>query len=110
MYAIIKTGGKQYRVAVGDVIDVELLKEEIGSEVKFGEVLFFNNGSQLVFGEPMVPGCTVVGELIDCVSGPKITSIKYIPGNHRKKFGHRQHYSRVKITQIESSKKVKHGT
>lgn len=110
MYAIIKTGGKQYRVAVGDVIDVELLKEEIGSEVKFNEVLFFNNGSQPLFGEPMITDCFVVGELIDFVSGPKITSVKYIPGNHRKKIGHRQHYSRVRITQIESSKKVKHGT
>ena len=110
MYAIIKTGGKQYRVAVGDVIDVELLKEEIGSEVKFREVLFFNDGSQTIFGEPMIPGCFVVGEHIDFVSGPKITSTKYIPGNHRKKFGHRQHYSRVKINQIESSKKVKHGS
>lgn len=110
MYAIIKTGGKQYRVAVGDVIDVELLKEEIGSEVKFSEVLFFTNGSQPVFGVPTVADCFVVGEHIDFVSGPKITSVKYIPGNHRKKIGHRQHYSRVKITQIESSKKVKHGT
>lgn len=108
MYAIIKTGGKQYRVAVGDVIDVELQKEEIGSEVKFSEVLFFYDGSQTLFGEPMIPGCVVVGEHIDYVLGPKITSTKYIPGNHRKKFGHRQHYSRVKINQIENSKKGKH--
>jgi large subunit ribosomal protein L21 len=108
MYAIIKTGGKQYRVAVGDVIDIELLKADVGSEVKFEEVLFFNNGSTLTFGEPMVPHCFVVGELLDTVAGPKVTSVKYIPGNHRKKIGHRQHYSRVKITQIESSKKGKH--
>ena len=110
MYAIIKTGGKQYRVAVGDVIDIELLKEEIGSEVIFNEVLFFNDGSESLFGEPFISNFFVVGELIDFVSGPKVTSVKYIPGNHRKKIGHRQHYSRVKITQIESSKKVKHGT
>lgn len=109
MYAIIKTGGKQYRVAVGDVIDVELLQGEIGSEIKFSEVLFFNNGSsQLTFGEPMVPNCFVVGELLDTVAGPKVTSVKYIPGNHRKKIGHRQKYSRVKITEISSSKKEKH--
>ena len=110
MYAIIKTGGKQYRVAVGDVIDVELLKEEIGSEVKFSEVLFFNDGSQPIFGEPMISGHFVVGEHLEFVAGPKVTSVKYIPGNHRKKIGHRQHYSRVKITQIGSSKKVKHGS
>jgi large subunit ribosomal protein L21 len=112
MYAIIKTGGKQYRVAVGDVIDVELLKEEIGSEVKFSEVLFLNNEKEkeTLFGGPTVSDYFVVGEHIDFVSGPKVTSVKYIPGNHRKKIGHRQHYSRVKITQIASSKKVKHGT
>lgn len=104
MYAIIKTGGKQYRVAVGDIIDVELLEEEIGAKVKFDEVLFVTNGSKITFGEPFVKGAVVQGELIDCVAGPKIVSLKYIPGNHRKKIGHRQHYSRVKITQIESSK------
>lgn len=108
MYAIIKTGGKQYRVAVGDVIDVELLKEDIGSEVKFSEVLFFNNEKETLFGGPTVADYFVVGEHIDFVSGPKVTSVKYIPGNHRKKIGHRQHYSRVKITEIGSSKKVKH--
>ena len=104
MYAIIKTGGKQYRVAVGDVIDVDLLQEEIGSEVKFSEVLFFSDGSQSLFGEPLVPNYFVMGEHVDFVSGPKVTSVKYIPGNHRKKIGHRQHYSRVKITKIEKPK------
>lgn len=108
MYAIIKTGGKQYRVAIGDVIDVELLGGEIGSEVNFTDVLFVNNGSEPMVGEPIVPGCIVVGELIDCVSGPKVTSVKYIPGNHRKKIGHRQHYSRLKITRIETKKKGHH--
>jgi large subunit ribosomal protein L21 len=105
MYAIIKAGGKQYRVAKGDVIDIDLLKEEIGSEITFGEVLFFTNDSETLVGEPTVPDYFVVGEHIDYVAGPKISCVKYIPGNHRKKIGHRQHYSRVKITKIESSKK-----
>ena len=102
MYAIIKTGGKQYRVAVGDEIDVELLTEEVGSQVKFTDVLFTNNGTKVTLGQPNIPGCFVQGEMIEYVAGPKITCIKYIPGNHRKKIGHRQHYSRVKITQIAS--------
>lgn len=102
MYAIIKTGGKQYRVSTGDVIDVELLNAEIGEQITFAEVLFVNNGSKPVFGAPFVPGCVVHGELVDFVAGPKVTSVKYIPGNHRKKIGHRQHYARVKITQIAS--------
>lgn len=112
MYAIIRTGGKQYRVAVGDVIDVELLKEEIGTDVIFAEVLFCANDSDTFFGEPTVADCFVVGEHLEYVSGPKVVSMKYIPGNHRKKIGHRQHYSRVMIKEIqmEKQKKVKHGT
>lgn len=102
MYAIIKTGGKQYRVAIGDVIDVELLEGEIGSQIQFADVLFINNGSKSIIGDPQVPGGIVVGELIGYETGPKVTSVKYIPGNHRKKIGHRQHYSRVRITQIAS--------
>lgn len=102
MYAIIKTGGKQYRVAVGDVIDVELLNEEVGSQVSFTDVLFVNNGTKAIVGQPNISGCSVTGELLDLVAGPKVTSVKYIPGNHRKKIGHRQHYSRVKITKIAS--------
>lgn len=112
MYAIIKTGGKQYRVAEGDVIDVELLQEEIGAEIHFDEVLFVSDGSNVTFGDPFVAGFLVHGEIVDCVAGPKVVSMKYIPGNHRKKIGHRQHYSRVKITKIGKAheKKVKHGS
>lgn len=108
MYAIIKTGGKQYRVAIGDVIDVELIGGDIGSEVNFTDILFVNNGSDSIIGQPHVPGYIVVGELLDYVAGPKVTSVKYIPGNHRKKIGHRQHYSRLKITRIEHQKKGHH--
>lgn len=100
MYAIIKTGGKQYRVAVGEEVDVEMIDGEIGSTVQFTDVLFVNNGSKARVGGPHVPGCIVTGELIDYVAGPKTTCVKYIPGNHRKRIGHRQHYARVRITQI----------
>lgn len=99
-YAIIKTGGKQYKVAIGDEIDVELLNNDIGSEVQFTDVLFVYDGTQPIVGKPLVSGSLVTGELIDCVAGPKVSCVKYIPGNHRKRIGHRQHYSRVKITQI----------
>lgn len=102
MYAVIKTGGKQYKVAVGDEIDVELLQGELESEVTFKDVLFLNQGTEAVVGSPLVPGCSVIGQILSMVAGPKVVSVKYIPGNHRKKIGHRQHYSRVKITQILS--------
>ncbi len=100
MYAIIKTGGKQHKVAVGQTIDVELIKGDIGAPVQFTDVLFVHDGARPLVGEPNVPGYVVSGELIDYVAGPKVTSMKYIPGNHRKKIGHRQKYARVKITAI----------
>lgn len=113
MYAIIKTGGKQYPVKEGDIINVELLEGELGSSVQFDEVLFFNDGSESHVGGPFVSGCIVSGELLAIDGGEKVTSVKYIPGNHYKKFGHRQKYSRVKITGITQSEKKKggkHGT
>lgn len=104
-YAIIKTGGKQYRVAENDVIDVELLDAELGSKVEFAEVLFFHDGATAHVGAPSVAGCTVKGELLDFVKGDKITSVKYKKRkNYRKKWGHRQNYARVKITTLGSSK------
>ena len=104
MYAIIKTGGKQYRVSVNDVIDVELLGVEIGKPVEF-LALFTHDGSSAVIGQPHVEGCVVQGQVIDEARGPKILSMKYKPShNQRKTFGHRQHYSRVKITAIGDAK------
>jgi len=102
-YAIIKTGGKQYRVAKDDVIEVELLDADLGAEVEFQDVLMFKDGDKTKFGKPGLSGFSVKGELLGVVSGPKLMSIKYKPSHHQyRKFGHRQHYSRVKITEITS--------
>lgn len=110
-YAIIKTGGKQYRVSEDDVIEVELLNNaELGSEVSF-EALFFNNGNEAMIGKPSIPGFVVKGELLGFATGPKITSMKYKASHHQyRKFGHRQHYSRVKITGIGKDSGGKNGT
>ena len=100
-YAIIQTGGKQYKVEEGDIVDVELLDAEPGATVNFAQVLFFADGSDSHVGVPNVKDVVVSGELLDMVSGPKITSVKYKPSHHQyRKFGHRQKYSRVKITEI----------
>ena len=112
MYAIIKTGGKQYRVAEGDIIDVELLDAEGGARVKFNDVLFLYKGSSIV-GAPVVPDCVVVGEVVGLTSGPKVVSMKYKPSHRQyRKFGHKQHYTRVKIVTIETEKleETQHGT
>lgn len=100
IYAIIRTGGKQYCVRENDLIDVELLREDQGEKVEFREVLFVNDGTPRI-GEPHVAGSIVKGEVVDGAAGPKVVSLKYRPRQHSvRKFGHRQHYSRVKITEI----------
>lgn len=102
MYAIIETGGKQYRVEKGDVIDVELLGEDQGSKIEFKNVLFFHDGKAAKVGAPNVNGCIVHGELMQEVRGVKVLSYKYKKRkNYRRKVGHRQNYSRVKITEIK---------
>lgn len=103
MYAIIKTGGKQYRVKNGDILDIELIDGEAGSEILFSDVLFINDGKTTKVGVPHVNGIVVHAEVIGQSKGPKITSLKYKPRQYRK-FGHRQHYSRIKITKIDFSK------
>ncbi|MGA8165126.1 MAG: 50S ribosomal protein L21 [Waddliaceae bacterium] len=101
MYAIIQTGGKQYRVKKGDVIDVELLDAKIGVPIEFNEVFLIQDDSHLLVGAPCVEDYLVKGEVIGYSAGPKIISLKYKPRQHQqKKWGHRQHYTRVKITEI----------
>jgi large subunit ribosomal protein L21 len=114
MYAIIKTGGKQYRVAVGDVIDVELLNDttEKGAKVQFGEVLFTNDGSKSQLGSPSIAQFLVHGEVQGMVAGEKVTGLKYKASHtYCRKWGHRQKYTRVKITAIgqHNEKGGKHG-
>jgi large subunit ribosomal protein L21 len=99
-YAIIKTGGKQYRVQEGDVIDVELLGDtQEGTVVEF-EALFVSNGSNFKFGAPHLPK-SVTGKFLGVVPGPKITTMKYKRShNQYRHWGHRQKYSRIEITGI----------
>lgn len=109
-YAIIKTGGKQYRVAVGDVVDVELLENatEKGAKVQFGEVLFAFDGDKTHVGSPSISQLLVHGEVIGTVPGEKVIGLKYIAShNVCKKWGHRQKYTRVRITEIGKHKEHK---
>ena len=101
MYAIIESGGKQYRVEKGDVIDVELLESEAGKTVEFKNVLFLNTGNATKIGTPYVAKSIVHGELVQEIKGPKVIAFKYKRRKPiRRKVGHRQRYSRVKITDI----------
>ena len=101
MYAIIETGGKQYRVEAGDEINVELIDPETDGKVKFNHVLFVNKGDNSKIGCPHLNGCAVLGELVQEVKGPKVIAFKYKRRKGiRTKKGHRQRYSRVKILEI----------
>jgi large subunit ribosomal protein L21 len=101
MYAIIESGGKQYRVEKGDVIDVELLESQEGQKIEFKHVLFLNTGNTTKIGAPYVAQSSVHGELLQEVKGPKVIAFKYKRRKPiRRKVGHRQRYSRVKITDI----------
>ena len=102
MYAIIATGGKQYKVAEGDIINVEKLGVEAGQTVTFDEVLVVNNGSVQV-GNPTVSGASVSATVIGDVKGKKVIVYKYKrkTGYHNKN-GHRQSYTKVKIDKINA--------
>lgn len=104
MYAIIETGGKQYRVEKGDVIDVELLDIAEGEKkVEFKKVLFINSSGNFRIGNPSIPQSAVQGELLQEVKGPKEIAFKYKRRKpFRRKVGHRQRYCRIKITDIIS--------
>jgi large subunit ribosomal protein L21 len=100
MFAVIRTGGKQYNVTVEDVIKIETIAGEPGSIVEFGEVLVVG-GDTTLLGTPTVAGATVAGELLDQGRGPKVIAFKKRRRkNSRRKRGHRQEYSLVRITEI----------
>jgi large subunit ribosomal protein L21 len=104
MFAVIKTGGKQYRVAENDVIVVEKLEGEPGGAVTFADVLMVGEGAAVTVGAPVVAGATVTGELVDQRKGEKIKVFKKRRRNtYRRKRGHRQHESVVRITAIASA-------
>jgi large subunit ribosomal protein L21 len=100
MFAVIKTGGKQYRVVAEDVLRVDRLEAEPGAVVEFGEVLVVG-GDQTMLGAPTVEGATVGAEVLDHVRGPKVIAFKKRRRkNSRRKRGHRQQFSLVRITEI----------
>ncbi|MBS7229016.1 MAG: 50S ribosomal protein L21 [Christensenellales bacterium] len=100
MYAIIRTGGKQYNVSVGDEVLVEKLNAEVGEEVSF-EVLMLADDSGIKIGTPVVEGVSAKAEVVEHGKGKKVIVFKYKPKkNYRKKQGHRQPYTMVKIKAI----------
>jgi large subunit ribosomal protein L21 len=100
MFAVIKTGGKQYRVAADDVLKVEKVAGDPGAIVQFGEVLLLG-GDQVTLGAPTVAGASVAAEVVEQGRGPKIIAFKKRRRkNSRRKRGHRQEFTLIRITEI----------
>lgn len=101
MYAVIKTGGKQYRVVEGDTLRIEKLDVATGETVEFDQVLMLGNGDDVKLGAPVVEGARVAAEVVDQGRGKKLMIVKFRRRkHHRKQMGHRQWFTEVKITEI----------
>ena len=104
-YAVFKTGGKQYRVQPGDTLDVELLPNDVDSIAEFGEVLALSDGGVVTIGAPLVEGAKVTAQVVFHYKDRKLMVFKYKAKNrYRRKRGHRQTYTRLRIQDIELRK------
>jgi len=101
VYAIIETGGKQFKVQAGDVLFVEKLPGEVGEKFEFDRVLALKNNDQLQVGTPYVEGARVVAKILEHDKHKKILVFKYrAKKNYRRRYGHRQPFTRVQIEEI----------
>ena len=100
MYAVIRTGGKQYRVAEGDVLRVEKLLGDVGADVTFGEVLLLGGSESPKVGRPMVSGAKVMGKITGQKKHPRVLHFRKEKEGWTRSRGHRQPYTEVKVTSI----------
>ncbi len=101
MYAVIESGGKQYRVAEGDIIRTDLIESEVGADVTFDRVVLAGSGADVKIGTPVLSGASVVGTVLRQAKDKKILVFRYKPKKRvRKLIGHRQRFAEVKITKI----------
>ncbi len=102
MYAVVKTGGKQYRVAKGDKLRVESLEAAAGESIDLAEVLMISEGDQVTIGTPLIEGATVSATITSHGRGKKVEIIKFRRRKHyRRQAGHRQNYTELEITGIK---------
>jgi large subunit ribosomal protein L21 len=104
VYAVIETGGKQYRVAAGDVIEVERLPDDAGAQIEIDQVLMVAGDEGISIGAPVVDGARVTATVAEHFRGPKIIVFKMKPKKrYRRKMGHRQEMTRLKIDAITTA-------
>lgn len=103
MYAVIKTGGKQYRVSEGDRLKVESLTAEAGSDIALDQVLMVGSGDSVTVGAPLVANASVSARVLEHGRGKKVRIIKFKRRKHyRRQMGHRQNYTELQITGINA--------
>jgi large subunit ribosomal protein L21 len=101
VYAVVETGGRQYKVSAGEIVDVEKLPFGVGEEIELDKVLLVADGEEVRVGQPTIEGAKVLATVTDHVKGPKIIIFKYKPKvRYRRKKGHRQVYTRLTIDEI----------
>ncbi|OGT63444.1 MAG: 50S ribosomal protein L21 [Gammaproteobacteria bacterium RIFCSPHIGHO2_12_FULL_45_12] len=103
MYAVIVSGGKQYRVEEGDTLKLESLPDEVGAQINFDKVLMVGEGDKVQFGKPFLAGCVVAANVVAQGRHKKIEIIKFRRRKHHMKWqGHRQNFTEVEITKINA--------
>jgi len=101
VYAVVETGGKQYKVSAGETVEVDKLSLEVGEKVELDRVLLLSDGEDVRVGQPTVEGAKVLATVTDHVKGPKLIVFKYRPKQrYRRKKGHRQTYTRLTVDEI----------
>ena len=104
MYAVIKTGGKQYKVAVGETLKVERLTADIGQDITLGDVLAVGSGADLVTGSPLVSGASVVASVVSHGRRDKVRIFKMRKRKHyQKRQGHRQSFTEIRISAVNGA-------
>ena len=101
MYAVVKSGARQYRASVGDTIVVERLPAEVGQQLELDEILLVADGERVEIGQPTVEGARMLATVVAQEKGPKIRIFKYHPRKrYRRRAGHRQRYTRLRVDEI----------
>tara|TARA_B100000686_G_C15991077_1_gene572045 strand:- start:156 stop:473 length:318 start_codon:yes stop_codon:yes gene_type:complete len=105
MYAVIEAGGKQHKVELGQVLEVDLMQEESGAEHAFENVMLYVDGNDVQIGQPYIKNAKVVAEIVEEVKGKKISILRFRRRkNSMRKIGHRQRYTQIKIKEINVGK------
>ena len=105
MYAVIEAGGKQHKVELGQVLEVDLMQEDSGTDYAFENVMLYVDGDDVQIGQPYLENAKVVAEVLEDVKADKVTILRFRRRKHSmRKIGHRQKYTQVKIKEIKVGK------